>query len=48
LKKYENFDFADLSQTQIDEINTTQNSLEQNSDDNVILVAYKKVKATEK
>ena len=44
MKSYNGYSLADLTESQIDMINNTQQSLEQNSEDDIVLIAYKKDK----
>ena len=44
MKSYNGYSIADLTESQIDMTNNTQQSLEQNSEDDIVLIAYKKDK----
>ncbi len=44
MKSYNGYSIADLTESQIDMVNNTQQSLEQNSEDDIVLIAYKKDK----
>jgi hypothetical protein len=42
METFSGYSLANLTQSQIDIINNTQQILQQDSDDNIVLVAYKK------
>ncbi len=44
MKSYNGYSIADLTESQIDMVNNTQQSLEQNSGEDIVLIAYKKDK----
>ncbi len=44
MKSYNGYSIADLTESQIDMVNNTQQSLEQNSEEDIVLIAYKKDK----
>ena len=44
MKAYEGYSIATLSQNQIDIINNTEQAIQQNSNDDIVLIAYKKNK----
>ncbi len=44
MKSYNGYSIADLTESQIDMVNNTQQSLEQKSGEDIVLIAYKKDK----
>lgn len=44
MKSYNGYSIADLTESQIDMVNNSQQALEQNSEEDIVIVAYKKDK----
>ena len=44
MKSYNGYSLANLTESQIDMVNNAQQSLEQNSEEDIVLIAYKKDK----
>lgn len=42
MKSFDDYEIAKLTDSQIAIINNTQQTLESNSDDNIVLIAYRK------